>query len=36
MAASDPDRLVVVDGNGSVEEVAGRVSVAVADRLAGS
>ena len=36
MAASDPDRLVVVDGNGSVEEVAGRVSVVVADRLAGS
>jgi dTMP kinase len=36
MAASDPDRLVVVVGNGSVEEVAGRVSVVVADRLAGS
>ncbi|MDP6480942.1 MAG: dTMP kinase [Acidimicrobiales bacterium] len=36
MAASDPDRLVVVDGNGSVEEVADRVSVAVADRLGGA
>lgn len=36
MAASDPDRLVVVDGNGSVEEVADRVSVAVADRLVGA
>ncbi|MBV13468.1 MAG: dTMP kinase [Actinobacteria bacterium] len=36
MAASDPGRLVVVNGNGSVEEVAGRVSVAVADRLAGA
>ena len=36
MAASDPGRLVVVNGNGSVEEVAGRVSVVVADRLAGS
>ncbi|MBS1265337.1 MAG: Thymidylate kinase [Acidimicrobiaceae bacterium] len=36
MAASDPDRLVVVDGNGSVEEVADRVSAAVADRLVGA
>jgi dTMP kinase len=36
MAGSDPDRLVVVDGNGSVEEVADRVAAVVVDRLAGT
>lgn len=32
-AAADPDRWVVVDGDGSADEVAGRVASALADRL---
>ena len=33
MAAAEPDRWVVVDGTGTVEEVAERVAAGVADRL---
>ena len=33
MAAADPDRWLVVDGNGSVDEVAARVAAAVEERL---
>ncbi len=33
MAGADPDRWAVIDGNGSIEEVAVRVDAAVADRL---
>ena len=36
MAAAYPDEWVVVDGDGGVDEVAGRVLVAVRDRLASS
>ena len=34
LAAADPDRWVVVDGNGTIEEVASRVADAVDQRLA--
>ena len=34
--AADPDHWVVVDGNGSVDEVAGAVRAAVRERLGGS
>ena len=33
MAIADPDRWLVVDGNGTVEEVAARVAAAVEERL---
>jgi dTMP kinase len=33
MATADPDRWLVVDGNGTVEEVAARVAAAVEERL---
>ncbi len=33
MATADPDRWLVVDGNGTVEEVAARVAAAVDERL---
>jgi len=33
MADAEPDRWVVVDGNGTVDEVADRVAAAVAERL---
>lgn len=33
MAIADPDRWLVVDGNGTVEEVAARVTAAVEERL---
>ena len=33
MAAADPDRWLVVDGNGSLDEVAARVAAAVEERL---
>lgn len=33
MAAADPDRWLVVDGNGPVDEVAARVAAAVEERL---
>ena len=33
MATADPDRWLVVDGNGTVEEVAARVTAAVEERL---
>ena len=33
MATADPDRWLVVDGNGTVEEVAARVAAAVEGRL---
>ena len=36
MAASEPERWLVVDGNGSVEEVADRVAVAVAESPVGT
>jgi dTMP kinase len=34
-AAADPGRWVVLDGSGTVEQVAGRVAAAVGDRLGG-
>ena len=34
LAAADPQRWLVVDGSGSVDEVARRLQLAVAERLA--
>jgi dTMP kinase len=36
MATAEPDRWLVVDGTGTVEEVAERIATGVADRLSPS